>query len=161
MRERTEILDQPREHPRLLEHLANLLVVSRIHAVEHALEASLDHGQRRPQLMRDVGQQVPALTILLLEPRRHPVERARDDAEKWRAALDDACAVVSVGDAIGGPDDVPERQTDAAHRQDEERQDDGENDEDGDELPMQRRDSPRRSQCAAESGSPERRRRRR
>ena len=134
VRERTEILDQPREHPRLLEHLANLLVVSRIHAVEHALEASLDHGQRRPQLMRDVGQQVPALTVLLLEPRRHPVEGSRNDAEKWRAALDDACAVVPVGDAVGRSDDLPERQADAAHRHDEEHQDDGEHDEDGEEC---------------------------
>ena len=35
--------------------------VSRIHAVEHALEASLDHGQRRPQLMRDVGPAGPCV----------------------------------------------------------------------------------------------------
>jgi hypothetical protein len=147
--ERPEIFDQTREHPRLLEHLANLLIVSRIHAVEHALEASLDHGQRRPQLMGDVGQQVPALTVLLLEPCRHPVERSRDDSKKWRAALDDACAVVAAGDAIGSRDDVPERQPDAAHRQGEEHQDDREHGEDGEEC-RRRAEIPR-----VEAGAPQ------
>ena len=70
MRERPHILDQPRQHARLLEHQPQPLIVTRIHAVEQPLEASLNDAQRRPQLVRDVGHQLPPQRVLRLQPRR-------------------------------------------------------------------------------------------
>src|SRR5439155_577092 len=52
--ERSQVLDQARQHVRLLEQLLQLAFVAWIHAVEQPFELALHHGQRRPQLVRHV-----------------------------------------------------------------------------------------------------------
>ena len=47
-------------------------------AVQQPFEPSLNHRQRRSQLVRDVRHQVAALTVLRFQPHRHAVERAAD-----------------------------------------------------------------------------------
>ena len=73
--ERPQVVDQPAEDARLVEDRAPRCVrVGRIDAVDDRLEVALDDGQRRPQLVADVGEQRPALALVGLEPLGHRVE---------------------------------------------------------------------------------------
>ena len=108
-RERPEILDQARERLRLLERQGQMLVVARIHAVEHPLERALQHRERRAQLVRDVRQQIAALLVLALQPLRHRVERLRERPAFGRSPLGDAGGEITVR----GP---PERRHHVLHR---------------------------------------------
>ena len=82
--ERPEVLDQPIEDPRLLEDRRQVGLVGRMDAVEDRLDAALDDGERRPQLVGDVGEERPALGLVGLEPGGHRVEAAGEGADRRR-----------------------------------------------------------------------------
>ena len=65
--------------------------------------------------MRDVGHQIAAQPIGVLQALGHRVERARQRADRRRAVLGDAHVVVAVRDAIGGVHHGAERDADAPH----------------------------------------------
>ena len=67
--------------------LAELTIVTRIDAVEESFEPALNHRQRRAQLVRDIGHQVAAQAIVVLQPLGHRVERARERAHRRRPVL--------------------------------------------------------------------------
>ncbi len=119
MGERPDIVYQPRQDARFLQHQSQPLIVTRIYAVEQPLEATLDDAQRRPQLVGDVGHQLPPQRVLRLQPADHRVERARVRPEKRRTALDDAHRVLAVRNAIGRADEIACRNTDSPHQADE------------------------------------------
>ena len=79
-RERAQVVDQPGQDARLVEHDREMRRVRRIDAVDDRLEVALDDRQRRPQLVADLGQQGPPLAFVRLEPGGHRVEAATS----WR-----------------------------------------------------------------------------
>ena len=124
-----------REHPRLLEHRYQVRLVGRVEAVEHALESALHDGQRRAQLVADVGEQAATGRIGLLEPRAHGVEGARQRSDLgWSADLDLGPDLARL-DPAGRLDEIADRRGRAAQHapkaadhddEDEERQEGGE-----------------------------------
>ena len=84
--------------------------VGRVDAVDDRLEVALDDGQRRPQLVADLGQQGAALALVGLQARRHRVEAGTS----WRTARrprarPDAHGVVAGLDRAGRLDELVER----------------------------------------------------
>ena len=77
-----------------------MLRVGRMDSVDQRLDVALDHGQRRAQLMADVGQQRAALLLVGLESGRHRVESASQllDRPQVRSGLTEAHGVVAVLD---------------------------------------------------------------
>ena len=126
MRERSKIVDQARQHPGLLQDGVDLRFVTRIDAVEHPLESSLQHGERRPQLVGDVGHEVTTLDVLRLQLRRHAVEGARQGAHPPRAVFGRANGVIAFGHAVRRFDHVSERKPEAAHQAPEHTEEDEE-----------------------------------
>ena len=59
-------------------------LVGLVDAVEHRLDVALDHRQRRPELVADVGEQRPPLGLVGLEPGDHRVEAADEVAHRPR-----------------------------------------------------------------------------
>ena len=57
LRDRRDVADQPLERRGMLEDRAEVLVVARVDPVEHRLEPPAHDRERRPQLVRDVGQE--------------------------------------------------------------------------------------------------------
>ena len=113
--ERSEILDEPRQHVRLLEQHLQLRLVARIDTVQQAFELSLDDGERRPQLVRDVGHEIAPQPIVLLKPLGHRVERVRPGANRRRTMLGDANVVRAGGHAIGRFHHTVQRRDDPPH----------------------------------------------
>jgi hypothetical protein len=67
VRQCAEVFDQPREVPRLLEQLREMGLVAGVHAIEQPLDAALQDGERRPQLVGDIGHQLPPQAVLFGE----------------------------------------------------------------------------------------------
>ncbi len=76
-----ELLHQPAEPLDLGEHRAQRLRVGLADAVDEVLEHGLQRGDRRAQLVADVGDEVAAQPVGLGELGRHLVERARERAD--------------------------------------------------------------------------------
>ena len=75
-----EVLDEPAQHPGLLEDRVEVGLVRGMDPVEDRLDVAGDDRERRPQLVRDIGEQAPALGLVGLEPRGHRVEAADEVA---------------------------------------------------------------------------------
>ena len=91
-----------------------MVLVERVNAVEHRLEAARDDGQRRPQLVGDVGEQRLAVRPRPVEALRHRVERRREAPHRPRATGPDPDARLAVGEAFRGAREVrkrPDRRT--------------------------------------------------
>ena len=96
-RELREPLDLPLHR---LDEAAASLVVEFL--VREQLEEATDREQRRPQLVRGVGDELLAGVVELRELDAHPVERARELADLVVAVVDDRGAEVSACDPLGG-----------------------------------------------------------
>ncbi len=98
------------------------------HAVAQRLEIALQVGERRPQLVRGVDDELAADHLLLREAVRHRVVRGREVAQLLGALLGHPDVEVAVGEAPGGVGDPLDRAREPAgeeHR-DGERQERGE-----------------------------------
>src|SRR5258706_13287097 len=73
-RQGAQIVDQPREHARLVEDRLEMLRVCGVHAVKERLEIALHDRERRPELVGHVGQQPAALALAALETTRKRIE---------------------------------------------------------------------------------------
>ena len=114
----SQVVNQPRQHPGVLEQPLQPLIVARVDAVDQAFELALDDGQWGAQLVRDVGHQVASCLVLRVEFGGHRVEGARHVAHPARAVPSDhARAKVAAGDPVGGGDEVRHRHGDAPQDQ--------------------------------------------
>ena len=90
--QRPEVVDRGGPRTRVSSRIAPRWASSAgMDAVEDRLDVALDDGERRPQLVGDVGEEAPALGLVRLEPGGHRVEAAgqlRDRAGTRAAALD-------------------------------------------------------------------------
>jgi hypothetical protein len=114
---------------RLRVQLAEARVVARIDAVEEPFDASLQDGQRRAQLVRDVGHQLAAQAVLLGEDAGDAADRhgeASHDRERHHHRhRDRQCRTGGAREqrheraraGRGEDDQGRERATDAAHDQ--------------------------------------------
>ena len=109
-RQLEQVADEAVEPPRLLEHAAHVagaLVVGDGHGgVEQGLGVAADRGERRGQLVGDVGEELAALLLGLLdararlgEPSGHPVEPLGHAADLVAAGVADAHREVALGHA--------------------------------------------------------------
>ncbi len=73
--EGVEIVHKAPEQVGLLQQRAEVTVVAGVDAVELGLDAALQHGQGRAQLVGDVGEEAAALLLGGVQPDRHLVER--------------------------------------------------------------------------------------
>ena len=93
-------------------------LIGRVDAVQHALERALHDGERRAQLVADVGQERSSRLLVRGQPRAHRIERASQRPNLRRAAfrhlgadlprLDPPGALDEVRDRRAGPPDQPE-----------------------------------------------------
>ena len=108
-RQDVERLREAHEALRLLEQRVVRRPFRRHDAVAQGLEIALEIGERRPELVRRVGDEVAPDPSLLLEARGHLVEGIGEAHELLRALARHAGLVVPVGDAPRGCADVPQR----------------------------------------------------
>ena len=133
-RERLQVVQQPRHHLGLFQDRSQVRLVDGMDAVDQRLEVRLDHGERCPELVRDVGEQLPAPGLVRAEPLRHRVERAPEPLHLSRASLLDTGLVVPGGDAVGGLHHVDDRRREpASGANDEEHHDHDDHDPDREE----------------------------
>ena len=119
-RERLQVVQEPRHHLGLLQDRSQVRFVDGMDAVDQRLEVRLDHGQRCPELVRDVGEQLPAPGLVRAEPLRHRVERSPEPLHLPRASLLDTGLVVPGGHAVGGLHHVDDRRREPASGADDE-----------------------------------------
>ena len=102
-RQRPQVVDKPRQHPRLVEDRGEVRLIRWVDAVEQRLEVALDDAQRRSELVADVGEERAPLALIRVEPLRHRVEVADQRVEGRRAASRgvDADREVAVRDPPG------------------------------------------------------------
>ena len=133
VREQLEIVQETTHHARLVGDLGEVVGARLVDPVGHPFDVRSDHGQRRPELVCDVGEQVPPLFLVRFEPFGHAVERASEVAHVGRSLYGRARREVALGDLPrcihhpadrpGGPADrAPERHEpqDQQHGEDEE-----------------------------------------
>src|SRR5512132_2858497 len=101
-RQRAEVINEPREHARLVEDRLEVCRVSRIHAVEERLEIALHDREWCAQLVRHVGEQATTLALAAFQTTGHRVEGCRERPKLARAAGAYAHAVVAGFDALSG-----------------------------------------------------------
>ncbi len=99
--ERVERARQPDQALGLLVQRLVGRAVGRDDAVAQRLEVALQVGQRRPQLVGGVGDEVAAHLLLPLERGGHLVERVGEAGQLLGALARDARRVVAVGDRAG------------------------------------------------------------
>ena len=107
--QRIERVRQPDEALGLVEERVVGRPVGLDDAVAQRLEVALQVGQRGPQLVGRVGDEVPPHRLLALEAGRHLVERIGEAGELLRAVARDPGRVVAVGDPAGGAADLGDR----------------------------------------------------
>ena len=107
--QRPEVVEEAGHHRRLGEQRRDVVLVDRVDAVDHGLEAALDDRERRPQLVGDVGEHRATVVARPVESLGHRVERAREAADGPRAAGLHPDAGLAVGEAIGRVGDLRER----------------------------------------------------
>src|SRR3989442_6274321 len=86
-----------------------MVFVGRVHAVDHRLEVSLHHRERRPELVTHVGEEASPLLLARGEARRHRVERSREGPRFAWTALFDARREIAFSDPAYGVDDIAYR----------------------------------------------------
>jgi hypothetical protein len=111
-----QVVKEPRHHRRLLEDGAEVGLIGGIKPVEHPLDGTADHRQRRAQLVGDVGEQGAALLLVRLQARGHLVERLGQAAHLLRTPGLDAGGVVTARDPVGRLHDVADRRRHAPHQ---------------------------------------------
>src|ERR1700730_993605 len=67
-RERPQILEEPREHPRLIQDRGEMRLIRRVNAIDQRLEIALHHRERRAELVAHVRDQGAALPPAPLPP---------------------------------------------------------------------------------------------
>ena len=122
---RAQVVDQPGENARLVEDDGEVRRVGRIDAIDDRLEVPLDDGQRRPELVADLGQQGPSLALVGLEPGGHRVEADDQLADRAEAARlgPDPDVVPALLDRAGGLHEFVERRRGRSKRAPERDQD--------------------------------------
>ena len=90
-----EVVDEPAEAARLVEDSGQGVVVGRLDAVGEVLETSGQRGNGRAQLVRDGGDQRPALRVDVAQVGGHLVERAGQLADLVAGRGVDATRVVA------------------------------------------------------------------
>ena len=140
----SEIVDEPLQHPRLLEDRADVGRVGRVDPVEQGLEVALDHRERGSELVGDVGEEAAARRILRLEPCGHRVEGPAQASHLASAlVIGDPNGVVGSLDPPGGIDELRERSPDAARDADaDDQRDDPDDEHDEPGGPRQVRERP-------------------
>ena len=91
------------------------------HAVAERLEIALQVGQRRPELVRGVGDEVAPHRLLAFETGGHLVERVGEAGDLLRAFARDPGGVVAVGDPSCRRADLGERPREHPREDDRER----------------------------------------
>ena len=124
-REGAKVIDQPLELTGLGQDSLEMLGIGRIQTVDHALDVALDDGQRRPQLVADIGNQAPTLLLRLSQSRAHGIERARQGADLPRASLGNLCSELAGLDPGRGLDQVAHRCNGESSRPNKPSQDQG------------------------------------
>jgi hypothetical protein len=81
--------------------------VGRDDPVAQGLEVPLQVGERRPELVGRVGDELAAHTLLLLEGGGHLVERIREAHDLLGALPGDPRLVAALGDPARGRADLP------------------------------------------------------
>jgi hypothetical protein len=76
-----QVVDQMTQPPGLLQKRRQVVVVTRMDPVHLSLDLTLQHGQRVPQLVGDVGQEAPPLLLVGGQPGRHLVEGLGEEAQ--------------------------------------------------------------------------------
>ena len=76
--ERAQVFDQTLHHRHFLKQEVQVGLVRIVDPVEHRLDFTSHDGQRRPELMTEIGKQLTPLLICLFQPASHRVERARE-----------------------------------------------------------------------------------
>ena len=102
------------------------VLVALVEAVAQALDAAADHGERRPELVRHVGEELAPPGLVALEPLGHRVERPRELAHLARTVLGRSRREVALAHASGGVHHVADR----SRRAPEEAPEDGDADRD-------------------------------
>ena len=90
---------------RLQELLPRLLVEI---LVRHQLQEAAEREERRAQLVRGVGDELPSGALEVLEPDPHPLERGRQLAELVVARVHDRLVEAPAGDPLGGALEPPD-----------------------------------------------------
>ena len=103
-REVEELLHQPAEPLDLGEHGAERLGVGRLDAVDEVLQHRLQRGDRRPQLVADVGDEVPAQAVGLGELGCHLVEGTGERSDLVARGDGDALTEVAARHCLTGRD---------------------------------------------------------
>ena len=111
-------------------------------AVHDRLRVALNRGQRRLEVVRDVGEKILLRALLGADFVAHAVERLRDGAHFFRPADRHGLVVMPVGDLGGGFGDGLQRAGDAARDQNRQQH--------GDHQPDDRRLHQQRKQLRAE-----------
>ena len=104
--EGAQVLDEPLERPDLVERGLEARGVGGVDAIGHALEAALDHRQRRPQLVRHIGEEASTLSLVRVEPLAHRVERSRERAHGPGPGLGHPHGEIALLDPPGGVDQL-------------------------------------------------------
>ena len=107
--EGAQVLDEAVERAGLVEQQVEAGVVARVDAVELQLDLPLQHGERRAQLVGDVGQEAVASGLGRVEPGGHVVEGVPERAHGPRPARVDAGGVLAGPDALGALEQVAHR----------------------------------------------------
>ena len=113
-RQRAQILDEARQHLRLIEDRDEVRFVRGVNAIDERFEVALHHGQRRAELVAHVREKPAALLLARLETRGHRVERAREPARLARPSLRHPCGEIPVSDSPDSLDQVAHRAGDPA-----------------------------------------------
>ena len=104
-----QLLHEPAQPFDLGEHGAQRLGIGRFDAVDQVLEHRLQRGDRRPQLVAHVGDEVAADPVGLGELGRHLVERAGERADLVARGRGDALAEVAARHRRAGVGHLPQR----------------------------------------------------
>ena len=89
--------------------------IRRIEAVEHRLDVAADHGQRGPQLVREVGEQLTTPVLIGFQTPGHAIERLRELSIVSPAPNLDLSGEIAVRDAAHGLHHVADRTGRPAH----------------------------------------------
>jgi hypothetical protein len=104
-----QLVDQPTQPLGALEHGRDGLAVQHLDAVGQVLKPGPQRRDRRAQLVADVGQQLAPLTLDLVQPGGHGVERPGQAADLVLAGGPDPLAVVTAGHGLGGGHHLAQR----------------------------------------------------
>ena len=104
-----QLIDEVAEAPYVLVDRHHELVVERRHAVRRVLEHHLQHGDRCPEFVGRIRDEVAALAIEVGEVGRHLVERGGELSDLVAAGGRDLPAVVAGGHGFGRSGHLAER----------------------------------------------------